>query len=111
MLDIDRRETEIGKLDPQSNMSKKREPTTEQDTNGREVAGSNVVLALKYEFTTHTKENKNFGKRATRKQSPRKMREQTIQPTLQNHHPSSPSSSQGDVSTRMYCYSLNDSSL
>ena len=81
MLDIDRHETDIGKLDPQSNMSKKKEPTTEQNTNGREVAGSSVILALKYEFTTRTKENANFGKRATRKQSPHKTREHTIQST------------------------------
>jgi hypothetical protein len=60
---------------------KKKELTTEQDTNDRGVAGSSVALALKYEFTTHTKEKTNFGKRATRKQSPHKTREHTIQST------------------------------
>ena len=68
----------------------------------RGVAGSSVVLALKSEFTTHTKENKNLGKRATRKQSPHKTRGHTIQSTLQNHHPSSPSFNQGDIATLMY---------
>ena len=64
------------------------------------VAGSSVVL--KSEFTTHTKENTNLGKKAARKQSPHKTRGHTIQPTLQNHHPSSPSVNQGDIATLMY---------
>ena len=81
-LDIDKKETEIGKPDPQCNTSKKKEPTKKQDIKDREVAGSSVALTLKSEFTTHTKENKNLGKRATRKQSPHKTRGHTIQSTL-----------------------------
>ena len=61
-LDIDKKEREIGKHDIKDR-----------------VAGSSAVL--KSEFTTHTKENTNFGKKATRKQSPHKTREHTIQST------------------------------
>ena len=93
------KETEIGKHDPQCNTSKKNDSTTKQDIKDR-VAGSSAVL--KSEFTTHTKENTNLGKKATRKQSPHKTRGHTIQPTLQNHHPSSPSFNQGDIATLMY---------
>ena len=98
---IDKKETEIVKPDPQYNTSKKNS-TTKQDLKGRGVAGSSVVLALKSEFTTHTKETTNLGKRATRKQSPHKTRGHTIQSTLQNYHPSSPSFNQGDIATLMY---------
>ena len=98
-LDIDKKETEIGKHDPQCNTFKKKDSATKQDMKDRGVAGSSVALALKYEFTTHTKEKTNFGKRATRKQSPHKTRGHTIQSTLQNHHPSSPSFNQENVGT------------
>ena len=98
-LDIDKKEREIGKQDPQCNTSKKNDSITKQDIKGL-VAGSSVVL--KSEFTTHTKENTKLGKKATRKQLPHKTRGHTIQSTLQNHHPSSPSFNQGDVATLMY---------
>ena len=68
----------------------KKNSTTKQDIKDR-VAGSSVVLALKSKVTTHTKENTNLGKRATRKQSRHKTRGHTIQSNLQNYHPSSPS--------------------
>ena len=79
---------------------KKNDSTTKQDIKDCGVAGSSVVL--KSEFTTHTKENTNLEKKATRKQSPHKTRGHTIQSTLQNYHPSSPSFNQGDITTRMY---------
>ena len=61
---------------------KKKEPTKKEDIKDRGVAGSSVALALRSEFTTHTKENTNLGKRAIRKQSPHKTRGHTIQSTL-----------------------------
>ncbi len=51
-------------------------------------------------YNAHKK--KHLGKKTTRKQSPHKTRGHTIQSTLQNYHPSSPSFNQGDITTRMY---------
>ncbi len=79
-LDIDKKQTEIGKHDPQCNTSKKKKLTTKEDRKDRGVAGRSAVLKSK--FTTHTKENTNLGKRAIRKQSPHKTRGHTIQLTL-----------------------------
>ena len=77
----------------------KNDSTTKQDMKDCGVAGSSVVL--KSEFTTHTKKT-HLGKKTTRKQLPHKTRGHTIQSTLQNYHPSSPSFNQGDITTRMY---------
>ena len=49
-----------------------------------------------------TQKKTHLGKKATQKQSPHKTRGHTIQSTLQNYHPSSPSFNQGDITTRMY---------